>query len=99
VRVPVEVGGWEFPAGTVLMVSVYLVHRDPDVYPEPEVFRPERFENGLPHPKAWLPFGGGVRRCLGSSLAQLEMKVVLRTVLSELDLQVDDVADEALVRR
>lgn len=99
VKVPVEVGPYELPAGSVLMVSVYLVHRDPGVYPSPEEFRPERFEDGLPDPRAWLPFGGGVRRCLGANLAQLEMKVTLRTVLSELDLQVDDASDEPLVRR
>jgi cytochrome P450 len=87
IREPVILAGYELPAETVLMASVYLVHREPSVYPEPEEFRPERFEGGLPDPRAWIPFGGGVRRCLGASLAQLEMKIVLRTAFRDLDLR------------
>jgi cytochrome P450 family 135 len=99
VREPVELAGYEMPAGTVLMASVYLVHRDPEVYPDPDEFRPERFLEGRPDPRAWIPFGGGVRRCLGGSLAQLEMKIVLRTVFSELDLKPADSTPEPAVRR
>jgi cytochrome P450 len=99
VREPVELAGYEMPAGTVLMASVYLVHRDPEVYPDPDEFRPERFLDGRPDPRAWIPFGGGVRRCLGGSLAQLEMKIVLRTVLSELDMKPADTSPEPAVRR
>jgi cytochrome P450 len=99
VREPVQIAGYEMPAGTVLMASVYLVHMDPEVYPEPEVFRPERFSEGRPNPRAWIPFGGGVRRCLGASLAQLEMKIALGTVLRELDLEVVDPSPEPPVRR
>ena len=99
VREPVEIAGYEMPADTVLMASVYLVHTDPTVYPEPEQFRPERFSEGRPDPRAWIPFGGGVRRCLGASLAQLEMKIVLRTVLEELDLETINPAPEPPVRR
>ena len=87
------------PADTVLMASVYLVHTDPDVYPDPEKFRPERFSEGRPDPRAWIPFGGGVRRCMGASLAQLEMKIVLRTVLEELDLEAVGGSPEPPVRR
>jgi cytochrome P450 len=86
------------PAGSVLMVSIYLLHRDPELHAEPEEFRPERFldaDAGEP----WLPFGGGVRRCLGASFAQLEMKTVLRTVLSEVTLSADDPADESVARK
>jgi cytochrome P450 len=99
VREPVEIAGYEMPAGSVLMASVYLVHNDPSIYPDPDQFRPERFSEGRPDPRAWIPFGGGVRRCLGASLAQLEMKIVLRTVLEELDLEPVHRAPEPAVRR
>jgi cytochrome P450 len=77
----VEIDGYEIPAGTVLAVAIYLVHHSPEVYPEPERFRPERFLEGRPESYAWIPFGGGVRRCLGAGLAQLEMQVVISTIL------------------
>ena len=77
-----EVGGYELPRGTVLMPSIWLVHRNPDVYPDPESFRPERFVGTHPDTYSWIPFGGGVRRCLGASFAQFEMRVVLKTVLT-----------------
>jgi cytochrome P450 family 135 len=99
VRAPVAIGEYSVPAGSVLMANVYLIHQDPDVYPEPEQFRPERFLDGLPDPRAWVPFGGGVRRCLGASFAQLEMKIVIRTVLRELELTVPDDAPEPTIRR
>jgi len=76
------VGGYELPRGTVVMPNVWLVHHNPDVYPDPEAFRPERFVNTQPDTYSWIPFGGGVRRCLGASFAQFEMRIVLRTVLS-----------------
>jgi cytochrome P450 family 135 len=79
---PFEVGGYELPRGTVLMPSVWLVHRNPAVYPDPEAFRPERFLGPQPDTYSWIPFGGGVRRCLGASFAQFEMRVVLKTVLA-----------------
>ncbi len=82
-----ELAGYMLPAGTILMVSIYLVHNDPDTYPEPDEFRPERFLGGTPDDAAWIPFGGGVRRCLGASFAQLEMKVVLREVLTRVRLR------------
>jgi cytochrome P450 family 135 len=99
VREPVEIAGYEVPAGTVLMVSVYLVHTDPEIYPEPEEFRPERFIEDRPDPRAWIPFGGGVRRCLGANLAQLEMKIVLGSVLRELDLEPARPAAEPAIRQ
>jgi len=79
---PFEVGGYELPKSTVLMPSIWLVHRNPDLYPEPEEFRPERFVGVKPDTYGWIPFGGGVRRCLGASFAQFEMRVVLKTVLT-----------------
>jgi len=85
VKKPVEIGGVTYPPGVVLIVSAFLVHHDPDVYPDPFSFRPERFlesEGGqAPGTYTWLPFGGGRRRCLGASFAMLEMKIVLRAVI------------------
>ena len=72
------------------MASVYLLHRDPELFADPEEFRPERFLDGGPESGSWIPFGGGVRRCLGASFAQLEMKVVLRTVLAHARLSAPD---------
>ena len=79
---PVEVGGWHYKPGVCLMADAYLLHHDPDVYPDPYAFRPERFLDQQPGTYTWIPFGGGRRRCLGASFAQLEMKIVLRAVLA-----------------
>jgi hypothetical protein len=83
---PVEIGGVRYPPGVALLASAFLVHRDPDIYPEPYAFRPERFVGNPPGTYTWLPFGGGRRRCLGASFALQEMKVVLRSVLSSCEL-------------
>jgi cytochrome P450 len=80
-KAPMEIGGRLLPAGVTVAPCIYLVHRRPDVYPEPLAFRPERF---LEHPAGtytWFPFGGGVRRCLGASFALFEMKVVLEQLV------------------
>jgi len=78
---PMEIGGRLLPAGVSVAPSIYLVHRRPDVYPEPERFRPERFIERPPGTYTWIPFGGGVRRCLGASFAEFEMSVVLRELV------------------
>jgi cytochrome P450 len=77
---PLQVGRYLLPGGVAVGVNTYLTHRRAEVHPDPEEFRPERFLEG--QPDAWVPFGGGVRRCLGASFAVFEMGVVLRTVLS-----------------
>ena len=77
---PLEVGGHELPAGTTVAPVILLVHRREDVYPEPEAFRPERFLDRAPGTYSWIPFGGGVRRCLGAAFAQVEMQTVLQTL-------------------
>lgn len=84
-----ELAGYSIPAGTLVMAALGLLHFRPDVYPEPDAFRPERFLDGAgsPGPYAYVPFGGGVRRCIGAAFAQLEMKVVLRTVLERVSLR------------
>jgi cytochrome P450 family 135 len=78
---PMEIGGYTLPAGTLVLPAIAAVHAREDLYPEPEEFRPERFIDGQPESYAWIPFGGGVRRCIGASFAQVEMRVVLREVL------------------
>ncbi len=95
----VVLGGHRIPARTVLMVSVYLLHRDPLVYEDPDEFRPERFLAGGQEGAIWVPFGGGVRRCLGASFAQLELKVVLRTILRNVSLAPDGERPEDVARR
>jgi cytochrome P450 family 135 len=80
---PTELGGYRFEPGTQLAVSILLVQCDPELYPpDPYAFRPERFLEGAPEPYTWVPFGGGVRRCLGAAFAQLEMRVVISTMLA-----------------
>ncbi len=77
-----ELGGYVFEPGTQMAVSIFVLQRDPGLYPpDPEAFRPERFLEGAPEPYTWIPFGGGVRRCLGASFAQFEMSVVLRELV------------------
>lgn len=83
---PIPFEGGELPAGTSLMPSIYMVHTRPDLYPEPYAFRPERFLDSRPETYSWLPFGGGIRRCIGAAFASLEMRVVLREVLRSVTL-------------
>jgi len=80
-----ELAGRRLPAGTRVMPSIYLTNRNPRVYEAPGEFRPERFLEDSPDTFSWIPFGGGIRRCIGASFAQLEMKLMLRTMLGELE--------------
>jgi cytochrome P450 len=89
----------ELPAGTVVAPCIYLTQRRPDVYPEPQRFRPERFLEGAPDTYAWLPFGGGVRRCIGASFASFEMRVVLQTLFESLQLHAAAPDFETTTRR
>jgi len=98
-QVPMTFRGFRLPAGAAIAPSVWLTHRNPEVYEEPLAFRPERFEHGKPNPYAWLPFGGGIRRCLGQAFALIEMKVVLATLLRHLDLHATGQAPVRIVRR
>jgi cytochrome P450 family 135 len=79
---PVEIGGYELPAGVSVAPSIYLMHRNPEIYPNTDAFEPERFLDNPPGTYTWIPFGGGVRRCLGAAFAQLEMAVVLKELVS-----------------
>ncbi|MEG5138915.1 MULTISPECIES: cytochrome P450 [unclassified Microcoleus] len=86
VREPVELMGYQLEPGTVVFGSIYLTHRREDLYPEPQQFKPERFLERQFSPYEYLPFGGGSRRCIGLALAQLEMKLVVATILRDFDL-------------
>jgi cytochrome P450 len=90
VKKPVEIGGIRYQPGVALVANAYLVHHDPEIYPDPRAFRPERFlerEGGrAPGTYTWIPFGGGRRRCLGASFALLEMRIALRAVLTRCEL-------------
>jgi cytochrome P450 len=83
---PMELGGHLVPAGTTVAPCVSLMHRRADVYPDPDAFLPERFLHQAPGTYTWIPFGGGVRRCLAASFALQEMRQVLATVLQEVEL-------------
>jgi cytochrome P450 family 135 len=86
-QAPMTFGPWDLPAGVHIAPSIYLMHRRPDVFPEPLAFRPERFLDDPPGTYEWIPFGGGVRRCLGASFAMFEMRVVLAAVLDSVRLR------------
>jgi cytochrome P450 len=96
---PVELGGYELPTGARVVPSIHLLHRDPETYPEPERFLPERFLEESPGTYTWIPFGGGVRRCLGAAFAQFEMSVVLRELVRHRGAIPADPASERPFRR
>ena len=96
---PLELDGHELPGGTVVAACIYLAHRRPDLYPNPDAFLPERFLDRAPETYGWLPFGGGIRRCLGAAFATFEMKTVLKTVLARADLRPASARAESIHRR
>jgi cytochrome P450 len=96
---PMEIGGRLLPAGVSVAPCIYLVHRRPDVYPEPARFRPERFLERPAGTYTWIPFGGGVRRCLGGAFAEFEMRVVLRELVSRRGIAAASAEPERPVRR
>jgi cytochrome P450 family 135 len=96
---PVELGGYRLPAGARVVPSIHLIHRDPQIYPEPERFLPERFLDSPPGTYTWIPFGGGVRRCLGAAFAQFEMAVVLRELVRRYEITPASPASERPYRR
>jgi cytochrome P450 family 135 len=83
---PRTIAGWELPPGIKVYPAIALVHHRPDLYPSPDEFRPERFTDDGAESYSWLPFGGGIRRCIGAALAQVEMTEVLREVASRVEL-------------
>jgi len=99
VKVPWRLGPYAVPAETPLTMSILLVHHREDLYPEPFEFRPERWLGRKPGTYEWIPFGGGIRRCLGAALAMAEQRVVLEAMARRLDLEADDPAPEHAVHR
>jgi cytochrome P450 family 135 len=98
-RVGAELGGYRLPAGTVVMPAIYLTHTRSDLYANPYAFLPERFLDGGTETYSWIPFGGGTRRCIGGAFAQLEMRVVLATILRRADLRPATELPQRMVRR
>jgi cytochrome P450 len=99
VKVPWRVGPYAVPSETPLAMSILLVHHREDLYPEPFEFRPERWLGRKPGTYEWIPFGGGIRRCLGAALAMAEQRVVLEAMARRLDIEADDPAPEHAVHR
>lgn len=96
---PIEIAGHRLPAGARVVPCIHLVHRRPDVYPDPDAFRPERWLGRAPGTYTWIPFGGGVRRCLGASFATFEMQTILREIGASLDLRTTTAPGERMRSR
>lgn len=99
VNKPFRSSSWEYPVGTTLYPSTYLLHHDPEIYPDPFSFRPERFIEKPPGTYTWLPFGAGRRRCIGASFAMVEMQSLLREALRRLTLAPSESSAEPALRR
>ncbi len=99
VKKPIQVGDWEAPPGVCLVGNAYLLHHDADIYPDPYAFRPERFIEEGPGTYTFIPFGGGRRRCLGASFAMVEMRLVIRAILSQCDLRAGSTGGAELAQR
>ena len=95
---PFDLNGLAIPAGTFVVPHITLVHRRPDLYPDPLAFRPERFLDTRAGTYTWIPFGGGPRRCLGAAFSLLETRIVLRTLLRRAELQPTNKPSERVAR-
>jgi cytochrome P450 len=96
---PAAVGGYELPAETFVLPAIAAVHFRDDLYPEPQEFRPERFLDGKADNYAWIPFGGGVRRCIGAAFAEYEMRIILREIVARAQLRAPELAPEKVATR
>jgi cytochrome P450 len=99
VSVPWRLGRYAVAAQTPVAISILLLHHREDLYPDPFAFRPERWLNRRPGTYEWIPFGGGIRRCLGAALAMAEQRIVLEAMARRLDLEAEDLAPERVVHR
>jgi hypothetical protein len=100
VNEPFMLGSREIPVGKMIAPCIYLVHRRPDLYgPDPYAFRPERFLDRAPETYSWLPFGGGMRRCIGASFALLEMTTILRAVAGSVQLSPAGGSEHEMIAR
>ncbi|HEV2859250.1 MAG TPA: cytochrome P450 [Solirubrobacterales bacterium] len=96
---PASVGGYELPAESFVLPAIAAVHFRDDLYPQARAFRPERFLDGKADNYAWIPFGGGVRRCIGAAFAEFEMRIILREIVSRAQLRAPDPAPEKVATR
>jgi len=94
-----QVNGYTLPPGTDISPAIWLTHTRADLYPEPYAFRPERFLDERPTTYGWVPFGGGVRRCLGAAFAEFEMRVVLTEMLQRRTIEAASAGAEHVTRR
>ena len=99
VKAPWQLGEYRLPKNSHILVSVSLLHHREDVYPDPFAFRPERFLGVKPGTYTWVPFGGGIRRCLGATLAMAEQRVVLRAIARRTDMKAPDPRPERVLHR
>jgi cytochrome P450 len=99
VKTPICLSGHELPVDTIVLGAIYLTHHREDIYPEPDLFRPERFLEKQFSPYEYLPFGGGARRCIGLAFAQLEMKLAIAQILSNYELELMNTKDVKPKRR
>jgi cytochrome P450 family 135 len=86
-KAPATIGGYELPAGQFVLPAIAALHYREDLFPEPEEFRPERFLDGKADNYAWIPFGGGIRRCIGAAFAEYEMRTILRQFVERAELR------------
>jgi cytochrome P450 len=96
---PMSLGGYDLPAGTLVGACIYLAQRNPEVYPDPARFQPERFLGVPTDPVSWLPFGGGIRRCIGAQFATYELKIVLGTLLAHCEFELAQASPIRPMRR
>ena len=96
---PLVTDDLDLPAGTDVSAAIWLTHTDPELYQEPLAFRPERFLEAAPETYAWIPYGGGIRRCLGAAFAEFEMRIALREVITRCELRKADPSPEKTGRR
>lgn len=94
VRKPYQLGDYSLPLGTRILIAACLTHYDPDLFPHPDRFDPDRFLDTVPDTYSWIPFGGGIRRCIGATFAHMEMDVVLRVMLQRVQLLPTSKPDE-----
>jgi cytochrome P450 family 110 len=98
-RKPWKFGGYELPAGVAVSPAINLVHQRPDIYPEPQRFKPERFLETKPKPHEYLPFGGGNRRCIGAAFSHLESRIAIGILLRELEFELLEPGEPEVERR
>ena len=94
-----QIGPWIFPEKQTIVASIGLLHADESVFPDPRRFDPDRFMSRRPDPAEWIPYGGGVRRCIGAAFATMEMRVVLRTLLRDYTIRPSAARDEGCKSR